>query len=93
MITYETHEIFSYALTPEGTQIAQEGSHEARVWGAVPVRGDGDPITAKQLQEKVGAEAAKVGQGRAFKNGWITKEGAGFVRAVRPSLGILWIAH
>jgi phenylalanyl-tRNA synthetase alpha chain len=83
MITYKTHEILSHSLTPEGQQIAQEGSHEARVWAAVPVRGDGEPLTAKQLQDKIGAETAKVGQGRAFKNGWIAKEGAGFVKSVR----------
>jgi phenylalanyl-tRNA synthetase alpha chain len=84
MIVYKTHEIFTHVLTPEGAQIAQEGSHEARVWAATPTRGEGEPITAKHLQEKVGADTAKVGQGRAFKNGWITKEGAGFVKVVRP---------
>jgi phenylalanyl-tRNA synthetase alpha chain len=82
MIVYKTHETFSNALTPEGVQITQEGSHEARVWAALPVRGEGEPLTVKQLQEKVGAEVAKVGQMRAFKNGWIAKEGAGFIKAV-----------
>jgi phenylalanyl-tRNA synthetase alpha chain len=82
MIEYKTHEIFTQALTPEGVQIAKEGSHEARVWAATPARGSGVAISAKQLQEKVGSETAKVGQGRAFKNGWIAKEGAGFVKAV-----------
>jgi phenylalanyl-tRNA synthetase alpha chain len=82
MIAYKTHETISHALTPEGAQIAQEGSHEARVWAAVPSRGDGEPVTVKQLQEKIGAETAKIGQGRAFKNGWIAKDGAGFVRSV-----------
>jgi phenylalanyl-tRNA synthetase alpha chain len=83
MIKYETHEIVSHSLTSEGTQIAREGSHEARVWAALPTKGEGEPLSAKDLQAKVGAETAKVGQGRAFKSGWIGKEGAGFVKLVR----------
>lgn len=80
MVLYQTHQLVSYALTEEGAQISREGSHEARVWAALPAKGEGEPLSAKQLQEKVGAEAAKVGQGRAFKNGWIGKEGAGFIK-------------
>jgi len=34
-----------------------------------------------QLKKAVGDETAKVGQGRAFKNGWIAKEGDGLVKA------------
>jgi hypothetical protein len=34
------------------------------------------------LQKVVGDETTKVGQGKAFKNKWITKEGSGFVKAV-----------
>lgn len=30
----------------------------------------------------VGDETTKIGQGKAFKNKWITKEGSGFVKAV-----------
>ncbi|KAL0577077.1 Phenylalanyl-tRNA synthetase, beta subunit, cytoplasmic [Marasmius crinis-equi] len=82
MITYETHEVFSYALTPEGSQIAKEGSHEARVWSALPLKGQGTPVTPVQLKKQVGDETAKVGQGRAFKNGWIGKEGDGLVKLV-----------
>ena len=72
----------SHVLTPEGSSIALNGSHEARVWGAVPVKGQGAPITPKELEAAVGAEVAKVGQGRAFKNKWIAKEGAGLVKLV-----------
>lgn len=82
MIAYDTHEILSYALTTEGSQIAKEGSHEARVWTALPVKGQGEPVTPPDLKKLVGDETAKVGQGRAFKNGWIGKEGAGLVKAV-----------
>ncbi|KAI0036816.1 tRNA synthetases class II core domain (F)-domain-containing protein [Vararia minispora EC-137] len=81
MIHYETHEEFSHVLTPEGSQIARHGSHEARVWAALPAPGQGSPVTPAELQKAVGDEAAKVGQGRAFKNGWIAKDGKGLVKA------------
>lgn len=83
MIKYESHEISSHVLTPEGSQIAKDGSHEARVWGALPAKGQGTPVTPDQLKKTVGDETAKVGQGRAFKNGWIGKEGGGLVKLVR----------
>ena len=37
-------------------------------------------------QKLVGDEAAKIGQGKAFRNKWIAKDGAGFVRAVSAVL-------
>ena len=83
MITYTTQEISSHVLTPEGAQIALDGSHEARVWSALPMKGEGAPVSVKELKEKVGDETAKVGQGNAFKAGWIAKEGDGFVKKVR----------
>ncbi|KAJ3573352.1 hypothetical protein NP233_g2483 [Leucocoprinus birnbaumii] len=82
MISYETHEVISHDLTPEGQQIAREGSHEARVWDKLPEKGKGAPITPVELKGLVGDETAKVGQGRAFKNGWIGKEGNGLVKLV-----------
>lgn len=86
MIAYETHEVSSHALTPEGSQIVNQGSHEARVWAALSEKGQGAPLSPAQLKKQVGDETAKVGQGRAFKNGWIGKEGDGFVKLVRPVL-------
>ncbi|KAI0303251.1 phenylalanine-tRNA ligase [Russula brevipes] len=80
MIRYESHDTISHVLTPEGTQIALEGSHEARVWSALPTKGSGSPITPSELRKSIGDEAAKVGQGRAFKNGWIAKDGDGLVK-------------
>ncbi|KAF7355441.1 Phenylalanine--tRNA ligase alpha subunit [Mycena sanguinolenta] len=80
MVKFETREIISHVLTPEGSQIAVEGSHEARVWSALPAKGEGAPVTPVQLKKQVGDETAKVGQGRAFKNGWIGKEGDGLVK-------------
>lgn len=82
MVTYTSHETLSHVLTPEGASIALNGSHEARVWDAVPVKGEGEPMTSKELEAKIGGESAKVGQGRAFKNKWISKEGNGFVKLV-----------
>lgn len=83
MIKYTTHEVSSHMLTPEGAECVLQGSHEARVWAALPTKGEGKPITAPELKKKVGDETAKVGQGRAFKSGWIGKEGDGFVKMVR----------
>ncbi|KAI9466861.1 phenylalanine-tRNA ligase [Lactarius psammicola] len=82
MIRYESHETVSHVLTPEGAQIARQGSHEALVWTALSVKEAGTPITPAQLKKIVGDEAAKVGQGRAFKNGWIAKHGDGLIKAV-----------
>jgi phenylalanyl-tRNA synthetase alpha chain len=83
MIRYHTHEVSSHILTAEGARIVEQGSHEARVWAVLPTRGLGTPLTSVQLKKQVGDEAAKVGGGRAFKNGWIGKEGDGLVKLVR----------
>ncbi|KAF8528964.1 tRNA synthetases class II core domain (F)-domain-containing protein [Hysterangium stoloniferum] len=82
MVSYTIQEEITHVLTAEGTQIAKEGSHEARVWAALPVKGDGTPLSKKDLQTIVGDDAAKVGQGRAFKNGWIGKDGDGLVKLI-----------
>lgn len=82
MIFYESHETQSHVLTPEGAQVALHGSHEARVWAALPPKGARSPVTPAELKKIIGDDAAKVGQGRAFKNGWIAKEGDGFIKAV-----------
>lgn len=87
MISYKTHETTSHVLTPEGASIALNGSHEARVWAAVPVKGEGSPMTPKELEAKIGGDIAKIGQGRAFRNKWIGKEGDSLVKLV----SILWL--
>ncbi|KAL7419069.1 Phenylalanyl-tRNA synthetase, beta subunit, cytoplasmic [Cryptotrichosporon argae] len=71
----------TYVLTDEGVQIVASGSHEYRVWQALPTKGAGQPMTVPELKKLVGEEVTKVGQGRAMKNKWIAKDGAGFVRA------------
>lgn len=83
MVSYETHETLSHVATEEGEQIIRDGSHEARVWSALPMKDQGSPLTVEALKKAVGDETAKIGQGRAFKNGWIGKNGNGFVKLVR----------
>jgi len=82
MIIYDSHETSSHVPTSEGSQVLKDGSHEARVWSALPTKGLGTPLTPDQLKKCVGDETAKVGQGRAYKNGWIAKEGNGFIKRV-----------
>lgn len=89
MIKYTTNETSSHVLTPEGSQCVLQGSHEYRVWAALPSKGEGKPLTAPELKKSVGDETAKIGQGRAFKSGWIGKEGDGFVKLVSISIGAL----
>ncbi|KAG8969412.1 Phenylalanyl-tRNA synthetase, beta subunit, cytoplasmic [Tulasnella sp. 419] len=85
MVTYTAQETLTNVLTPEGLQIAEKGSHEAVVWAALPLKGQGTPLNPKQLKEAVGDDVAKIGQGKAFKSGWIGKEGDGLVKLL-PSI-------
>ncbi len=48
----------------------KEGSHEAKVFHAIPASG----LNLADLKAKVG-EAATFGQAKAFKNKWIRKDG------------------
>ncbi|KAL0089429.1 tRNA synthetases class II core domain (F)-domain-containing protein [Phycomyces blakesleeanus] len=79
MVDYSPIELEFWTLTEEGEQVAKDGSHEARVFAAVPSGEQGIPIA--ELQARLG-EAAKIGQGKAFKNKWISKKGANLVRLV-----------
>ncbi|KAG9306608.1 hypothetical protein G9A89_004805 [Geosiphon pyriformis] len=79
MVKYETIEGEIWTLTAEGKEIADSGSHEAKVFEAIPVGKEG--ISISKLQTLLG-EAAKIGQGKAFKNKWITKNGDSLIRAV-----------
>ncbi|KAL1297549.1 hypothetical protein AAFC00_006118 [Neodothiora populina] len=72
MLVYETKDSEQVQLTGEGEQIANEGSHEYKVWAAVHKEGK---LALKELPSKVGADSAKVGQGNAFKLKWIKKYG------------------
>ena len=72
LIKYDTIERQEAHLTDEAKGIVANGSHEARVFEAVRSAMDG--LKIKDLPELVGKEAAKVGQGTAFKLKWIKKD-------------------
>jgi phenylalanyl-tRNA synthetase alpha chain len=76
MVEYETRETEVVLLSDEGTQIVKEGSHEYKVWDAVRQNGK---VKVKDMPNIVGAASAKVGQGNAFKNKWIKKDGEDLV--------------
>lgn len=82
MITYTTQEVQVHELSNEGAQFAEQGSHEARVWTALPLKGEGAGLSAVELKTAVGDESAKIGQMLAFKNRWIGKEGDKFFKLV-----------
>lgn len=66
--------------TDEGATFVEHGSPEARVFKVVQEKGR---VSIKELPSLVGnANVAKFGQGSAFKNRWIRKEGDAFVPAV-----------
>jgi phenylalanyl-tRNA synthetase alpha chain len=72
MVKYDTTDQEEAILTEEAEGIAANGSHEAKVFEAVKEALDGLKIT--DLPGIVGKESAKVGQGKAFKEGWIKKD-------------------
>ncbi|KAF1816699.1 hypothetical protein P152DRAFT_454921 [Eremomyces bilateralis CBS 781.70] len=72
MVQYDTNDTELVFLTDEARTICAEGSPEFKVWEAVRRKGK---ITIKDLPSEVGAESAKVGQGNAFRNKWIKKDG------------------
>ena len=83
MLQYEKIDTEQLHLTPEGEKIADQGSHEARVFDAVSAAVDG--LRIKDLPDTVGPEAAKIGQGAAFKLKWISKDGD-FLKAAQDSV-------
>ncbi|KAL4913418.1 tRNA synthetases class II core domain (F)-domain-containing protein [Aspergillus aurantiobrunneus] len=76
MVEYETINSEAITLTKEGEDIAANGSHEAKVFEAVLAAIDG--LKIKDLPGVVGKENAQLGQGNAFKRGWIKKENDAF---------------
>lgn len=72
MVIYETIEREEAILEPEGEQIAADGSHEARIFDALRAAVDG--LTVQDLEKTIGDKnVVKIGQGRAFKEKWISK--------------------
>jgi phenylalanyl-tRNA synthetase alpha chain len=72
MVEYDTIDREQAILTEEGEGIVANGSHEAKVFEAVRQALDG--LKIGDLTGIVGKESAKVGQGKAFKEGWIKKD-------------------
>lgn len=72
MITYETIEREEAILEPEAEQIAEHGSHEARVFEALRKAMDG--LSIPELEAAIGDKTVtKLGQGKAFREKWIAK--------------------
>ncbi|KAI9874450.1 MAG: Phenylalanyl-tRNA synthetase, beta subunit, cytoplasmic [Pleopsidium flavum] len=72
MVIYKTIDREEAVLTEEAESIATNGSHEAKVFEAVLRAVEGLKIA--DLPSIVGKESAKVGPGKAFKEGWIKKD-------------------
>ncbi|OJJ02405.1 hypothetical protein ASPVEDRAFT_41898 [Aspergillus versicolor CBS 583.65] len=72
MVEYEAINGEAITLTKEGEDIVANGSHEAKVFQAVLAAMDG--LKIKDLPGIVGKENAQIGQGNAFKKGWIKKD-------------------
>lgn len=82
MVTYEQVEREEAFLEPEAEVIVSHGSHEARVFEAVRKALDG--LSIQELENEIGDKTVtKLGQGKAFKEKWIKKDGAKLVAVVR----------
>lgn len=85
MISYETIEREEALLEPEGELIAENGSHEARVFEALRTAVEG--LSMQELEKAVGDKSyTKIGQGKAFKEKWISKTKDGKFKAVAESI-------
>ncbi|KAI6087913.1 tRNA synthetases class II core domain (F)-domain-containing protein [Hypoxylon rubiginosum] len=85
MVTYDTIEREEAILEPEGEHIAANGSHEARVFDALRSAVDG--LTVQDLEKIIGDKSVvKIGQGKAFKEKWISKTKDGKFKAMVDSI-------
>ncbi|KAF5674000.1 phenylalanyl-trna synthetase alpha chain [Fusarium heterosporum] len=85
MITYETIDREEAILEPEAEQIAEHGSHEARVFEAL--RNAVEGLSIQDLEKAIGDKTVtKVGQGKAFKEKWIKKSDDGKLVATAESI-------
>ena len=81
MVTYEQVEREEAFLEPEAEVIVSHGSHEARVFEAVRQALDG--LSIQDLESQIGDKTVtKLGQGKAFKEKWIKKDGAKLIALV-----------
>ena len=90
MVEYETLVQESNILTSEGLEILEKGSHEAQVFNAIPSGNDGISVglltveSNSLINQNILGNAAKFGQGAAFKAKWIGKGANGnLIRLVR----------
>jgi phenylalanyl-tRNA synthetase alpha chain len=72
MLSYEIKTTFDHALSPEGSQIAAKGSHEALVWAALPLKGQGEPMGIPELKVGVAVfkDTAELIKERSFNRKW-----------------------
>ncbi|KAI1818507.1 phenylalanyl-tRNA synthetase alpha chain [Poronia punctata] len=85
MVEYATLQREEVHLEPEGELIATHGSHEARVFEALRTAVDG--LTIQELEKTIGDKnISKLGQGKAFRDKWITKTKEGKLKAVADSI-------
>lgn len=86
MVTYEQIEKDEPRLEAEAEQIVANGSHEARVFEALRQAVEG--LSVQDLEKAIGDKnVTKVGQGKAFKEKWISKTSDGKLKA---SVSIPW---
>lgn len=84
MVTYEQIERDEALLEPEAENIVSHGSHEARVFEAVRKAMGG--LSIQELETEIGDKTVtKLGQGKAFKEKWIKKDGSKIVALVSVS--------
>ncbi|KAK0731714.1 phenylalanyl-tRNA synthetase alpha chain [Lasiosphaeris hirsuta] len=85
MVRYDTIERQEALLELEGEEIAANGSHEARVFEAVQKAMEG--LSVRELEETIGDKnVVKIGQGKAFKEKWISKTKDGKFKAIAESI-------
>ncbi|KAI3659541.1 hypothetical protein MP638_005227 [Amoeboaphelidium occidentale] len=78
MVTFKSIEQDRHVLTEEGQEISANGSHEKKVFDKIPSEG----ISLKELELALPKDVVKIGQGKAFKNKWISKDGDRLKRCV-----------
>lgn len=69
-LDYTKSETIYYDLTNEGQDIVKNGSHEIKLVELINKLGK---LQIKDVMAQLGPQNGKVGQARAFKNGWIKK--------------------
>ncbi|POS74568.1 tRNA synthetase class II core domain-containing protein [Diaporthe helianthi] len=85
MVTYQTIENDEASLEPEAEGIVKNGSHEARVFEALRQAVEG--LSVQDLEKTIGDKnVTKVGQGKAFKEKWISKTSDGKLKASADSI-------